>query len=59
MPFFLANSFLAILMLINRKPVQRNGISEKRVFHYWPTITKVLAFGYPSPNPTLSKKGEG
>ena len=32
MPFSLANSFLAILMLISRKPVQRNGISEKRVF---------------------------
>ena len=29
MPFFLQNSFLAILMLISRKPVQRRGIGEK------------------------------
>ena len=29
MPFFLQNSFLAILMLISRKLVQRRGIGEK------------------------------
>ena len=29
MPFFLQNSFLAILMLINRKLVQGRGIREK------------------------------
>ena len=28
MPFFLQNSFLAILMLIGRTPVQRRGIGE-------------------------------
>ena len=32
MPFFLQNSFLAILMLINRKLVQGRGIREKCVF---------------------------
>ena len=28
--FFLQNSFLAIFMLISRKPVQRRGIGEKQ-----------------------------
>ena len=38
--FFLQNSFLAILMLISQKLVQRRGIGEKSVFFAtrWPSI---------------------
>ena len=32
MPFLLQNSFLAILMLISQKPVQRRVIGKKCVF---------------------------
>ena len=44
MPFFLQNSFLAFLMLISRKLVQRRGIGEKCGFfsaRYSPAVTKV------------------
>ena len=44
MPFFLQNSFLAILMLTSRKPVKRRRIDEKmRVFFcYSPAVIKGL-----------------
>ena len=32
MPFFLQNSFLATLMLISRRPVQRRGLVKNVVF---------------------------
>lgn len=32
MPFLLQNSFLAISMLISRKPVQSRGVCENAVF---------------------------
>ena len=42
MPFFLQKSFLAILMLISRRLVERRGIGEKkkRFFRYSPAVTK-------------------
>ena len=44
MPFFLQNSFLAILMLTSRKPVKRRRTDEKmRVFFcYSPAVIKGL-----------------
>ena len=45
--FLLQKSFLAILMLISRKPVQRKGIGEKcGFFHYSPAVTKGLMWLY-------------
>ena len=37
MPFLLQNSFLAILMLISQKPVQRRVIGKKMRFFRWPS----------------------
>ena len=44
MPLFLQNSFLATLMLISRKLVQRRRIGEKCgvFFWYFPAVTKGL-----------------
>ena len=39
---FVANSFLVILMLISRKPIQRKRIGKLRFFRYSLAVTKGL-----------------